>query len=281
MFDVHSHILPGLDDGASDISISLDMARAYVDQGVSCVACTPHILPGIYHNTGPMIRGAVAALSERVREAGIPLELVTGADNHMAADFVSGLQAGRLLSLADTPYVLVEPPHHLAPTRIEDLFFNLQVAGYVPVLTHPERLTWIEDKYDTVQHLAAHGVWMQVTSGSLRGSFGRRPRYWAERMLSEGLVHVVATDAHNMKARPPDLAAGLRVAEQQVGAEEAHHMFVTRPQGIVLGIHPHELPAPSRWSPDDNLRDHEDANPAERADTPPGFVGRLWRFFAQ
>ena len=205
MFDLHSHVLPGLDDGAPDLQTSLAMARAYVEQGVECVVCTPHILPGLYQNTGPNIREAVRGLQQRLDHAGIALRLAPGADNHIVPDFVRGLKEGRLLTLADSSYVLVEPPHHVAPARLEDLFFDICLAGYVPVLTHPERLSWIESKYDVMERLAARGVWMQITSGSLCGRFGQRPRRWAQRMLAEGLVHILATDAHNMTARPPDL----------------------------------------------------------------------------
>ena len=224
---------------------SLAMTRVYVEQGVECVACTPHILPGLYHNTGPGIREALAGFQARLEDAGIPLKLAPGADNHIVPDFVSGLKSGHLLTLGDSAYVLAEPPHHVAPARLEDLFFNVLLAGYVPILTHPERLSWIEAKYEVVQRLAAHGVWMQITSGSLTGRFGRRPRYWAERMLEEGIVHILATDAHNMGQRPPDLWEGRKRAEQLVGPAEALHLVVTRPQGVLLNKSPGTLPHPA------------------------------------
>lgn len=242
MFDLHSHLLPGLDDGAADLGVSLAMARAYVDQGVACVACTPHILPGVYQNSGLAIRQAIASLQNRLDEAGLALRLTSGADNHIVQDFVRGVKEGRLLTLADTSYVLVEPPHHVAPPRLEDLFFEISFAGYVPVLTHPERLSWIESKFDAIKGFADRGVWMQITSGSLTGRFGRRPRYWAERMLGEGLVHILATDAHNMSSRPPDLLQGRRAAERFVGAEEAEHLVVTRPRGVLMNILPVNMP---------------------------------------
>jgi protein-tyrosine phosphatase len=244
MFDVHSHLLPGLDDGAPDLSTSLAMARAYVSEGVECVACTPHILPGLYANSGKQIREAVAALQLRLDDAGIPLKLVSGADNHVVPDFVDGLTSGHLLPLAQSVYVLVEPPHHVAPLHLDQLFFSIISAGYVPVLTHPERLSWIGSKFDIIKTLAARGVWMQITSGALCGRFGTRPRYWAERMLAEGLVHILATDAHNMSSRPPDLLAGRKHAERLAGAEETQHLVVTRPRGAVLNILPEALPPP-------------------------------------
>jgi protein-tyrosine phosphatase len=124
------------------------------------------------------------------------------------------------------------------------LFFSLLVAGYVPILTHPERLTWIEAHYETVQRLAQAGVWMQLTAGSVGGAFGRRPRYWSERMLDEGLVHILATDAHDLKRRPPKLGAGRDAAALRVGDAEAEHLVVTRPQGVLDNIDPGSMPAP-------------------------------------
>jgi protein-tyrosine phosphatase len=245
MIDLHCHILPGIDDGAADVSVSLAMARAFVADGVTTVACTPHILPGLYHNSGPQIRLAVTALQQALDEEGIPLKLVPGADVHIVPDFAGGLRAGHLLTLADTRYVLVEPPHHTAPARLEDMFFGLLVAGYVPILTHPERLTWITGHYDVMQRLVQGGVWMQITAGSLAGNFGRQPKYWAERMLDEGCVHIIATDAHDCVRRPPILGLGREIAAKRVGPAEAEHLVLTRPRGIIANELPGLLPMPS------------------------------------
>lgn len=244
MIDLHSHILPGIDDGAPTLDVALDMARHYTHQGVTHVACTPHILPGVYHNTGPDIRLRVATLQHHLDEAGIALRLLTGADNHMVGNFTASLGNGHLLTLADTAFVLVEPPHQVAPARVEDLFFALLIAGYTPILTHPERLTWIEQKYPIIERLAERGVWMQITAGSLRSVFGRRPRYWAERMLSEGRVHILASDAHNVTSRRPDLAEGRDAAASIVGASEAHNLVVTRPSAVLSNMHPKDIPSP-------------------------------------
>src|ERR1700683_4714656 len=113
-------MLPGIDDGAGDLAVSWQMARAAVEQGITVVACTPHILPGLYHNSGPAIRQAAAQLQNILRDRDIPLQVVTGADVHITPDFVEGLRSGRLLALHDSRYVLVEPPHHTAPPQIED-----------------------------------------------------------------------------------------------------------------------------------------------------------------
>jgi protein-tyrosine phosphatase len=244
VIDLHCHILPGLDDGASDLSVSLNMAKAQVDQGVTVVACTSHILPGLYHNSGPAIRQATAQLQEILDQEGIALRLTTGADVHMAPDFVAGLRSGKLLSIADSRYVLVEPPHHTAPPQLEDFFFNLVVAGYVPILTHPERLSWVPSRYETIKRLVRSGVWMQVTAGSFSGAFGRNALYWAERLLDDGCVHLIASDAHDTERRPPDLAAGHELVAKRVGAEEAQRLVLMRPMGILKDQPPSSLPGP-------------------------------------
>ena len=245
MFDLHSHILPGIDDGAEDVATSLAMARAWVADGVSVVACTPHIMPGVYANTGPQIRAAVATLQQALDSNGIPLRLVPGADNHIMPDMAGGLASGRLLALADTRYVLIEPTHHVAPVRLDDLFFSLLLAGHVPILTHPERLSWIEGHYATIQRLAQAGVWMQITAGSMLGSFGPNPKYWAERMLDEGIVHILATDAHNMRRRPPNLSAGRDAAAKRVGNAEAEQLVVVRPRAILENRIPADVLMPA------------------------------------
>lgn len=242
MLDLHCHLLPGIDDGASSLEASLAMARALADDGATIVACTPHILPGVFHNTGPQIKAAVKSLQGSLSEAGITLYLVSGADNHMVPDFVSGLRSGHLLPLGDSRYVLVEPPHHVAPNHLEKFFFDLQLAGYVPILTHPERLAWIKSHYAAIERLARAGVWMQITSGSLSGRFGSTAQYWAERMLDEGYVHILASDAHDVRKRPPDLGRGREIAARRVGLEEAEHLVFTRPRGAIVNALPSELP---------------------------------------
>ncbi|QFR33445.1 tyrosine-protein phosphatase [Ancylobacter sp. TS-1] len=234
MIDLHTHILPGIDDGAPDLAVSLEMARMQVRQGVVIAACTPHILPGVYHNSGSNIRTAVARLQRALDEAGIALRLIAGADNHVVPGFSEGLNSGHLLTLADTRYALVEPPHNVAPARLDDLVFSILLANYVPIVTHPERLRWVEDRYDLIKHMAARGAWMQVTAGSLSGRFGRRPKYWAERMMSEGIVHILASDAHDTVERPPDLAEGRQAAERLVGSAEADQLVFGRPRDIIL-----------------------------------------------
>jgi len=285
MIDLHCHILPGIDDGAESLTVSLEMARMAVADGVTTIACTPHILPGLYHNSGPQIREAVVRLQHVLDQEGIPLRLMTGADVHITPDMVAGLNSGHLLALGDSRYVLVEPPHHVAPVHMEDLFFNLLAAGYVPVLTHPERLSWIRSHYGLITRLVHAGVWMQITAGSLAGAFGRNAQYWAERMLDEGNVHFLATDAHDTRRRPPDLGRGYHLAARRVGAEEAEHLVLTRPRGVVANQSVSTLPLPESIASSgvaraDGHYGNDDGKPAKRGKSSrrsPDRAGTGWR----
>lgn len=243
MIDLHCHMLPGIDDGAPDLTVALAMARCAVADGIRITACTPHIYPGLYENTREGIAVAVAGFQRVLDREEIPLTVTTGADTHLAPDLLDSLRRGRIPTLNDSRYLLLEPPHHVVPPRFESSVFELAAAGYVPVITHPERLTWIEQHYEIFPRLAASTAWMQVTAGSLTGRFGRRPKYWAERLLDEGCVHLLATDSHHIERRPPLLAEGRDAAAVRVGELEAFNLVEARPRGILANEPPERLPA--------------------------------------
>jgi protein-tyrosine phosphatase len=158
-------------------------------------------------------------------------------------DLMGSIRAGRIPTLAGSRYLLLEPPHHSVPPRFEESVFQLRAAGLMPVITHPERLSWIEGHYSVFERLVRGGsAWMQVTAGSLTGRFGKRPQYWGEKMLDEGLVHILATDSHHIDRRPPLLAEGREAAGRRVGTEEAWHLVRTRPMGILADQAPETLP---------------------------------------
>ena len=242
-------MLPGIDDGSKSLEMSLEMARMAVADGITAVACTPHILPGVYNNTGPAIRDAVARLRDALAQSGIPLQVMTGADVHVAPDLASQLKSGGALTINNSRYLLLEPPHHVPPPRLEDYIFGLKTAGFIPILTHPERLSWISGQYSLIQQTARTGTLMQLTAGSLLGQFGGRARYWAERMLDEGMCDILATDAHNLDRRPPSMAAGRDAAARRVGDEEAINLVLTRPRAIIENVAPSQLAVPARAEP--------------------------------
>ena len=236
MIDLHCHILPGIDDGAPDLGVSLAMARMALADGIVTVACTPHIMRGVYNNSGADIRLRVASLAAALETAGIPLTLTIGADAHLDPSLLEGLRSREVPSLGGSRYFLLEPPHHVAPPRLQDFTFGLMTSGYVPVLTHPERFSWIDGQYDLIQRMAASGVLIQLTAGSVLGHFGHRARYWAERMLDENLVDLLATDAHNLESRPPLLAGARDAVAKRCGDATGARLVAANPLAILQNV---------------------------------------------
>ena len=271
MIDLHCHLLPGIDDGAVDLDTSLEMARIAVADGITLTACTPHIYPGLFENTGDQIKRDVEALRARLREAGIALELTYGADIQLVPEMLQGLGSGRMPTLNGGRYFLFEPPHHTVPVGFERMMFDLLASGYVPVITHPERLTWLdEEHYPWFVHAANKGAWIQLTAGAVTGRFGRGPKYWSERFLDDGIVHILATDAHEPRHRPPLLSEGRAAAEPFVGAEEAERLVSGRPRAIIDDLDPSTVPPPPAFSSEPRVR------PARQQKQ-----GWLSRFFAR
>lgn len=255
MIDLHTHILPGIDDGSKNLEMSLEMARMAVEDGTTILACTPHIYPGLYMNTQAGIKAECAKLQKALDVFHIPLKLVVGADAHLVPELLDGLKTGRVPTLNDGRYFLLEPSHHVPPPNFEESVFQFSANGYVPVLTHPERLVWIEQHYPTFVRLAQRGVWMQLTAGAILGKFGKRARYWSERMLDEGLVHLVASDAHTVSMRSPKMAEARERLVTLVGQAETQRLLQERPQAILDNTDPTTVHAPHGLNGDNDSGD--------------------------
>jgi protein-tyrosine phosphatase len=249
VIDLHCHILPGIDDGSKSLEMSLEMARIAVDDGIEVLACTPHIYPGLYMNATQGIVAARDQLQAALDENGIPLKLTTGADVHLVPGLLDGLRAGTIPSLHHTRYLLLEPSHHVAPPHFSESVFQLVAAGYVPVITHPERLTWVEDHYQVFADLVKQGCWMQLTAGSLTGAFGARAQYWAEKFLDDGLTHILATDAHSTGRRCPRMSQAREIAARMLGPEEAELLVRGRQQKVLEDALPSSVQPPPTVAP--------------------------------
>ena len=201
------------------------------------------MLPGVYDNRQEGILASVGALQAELDNAGIALELIAGADIHVVPDLVEGLGAGRLPCLGRSRHFLFEPPHHVVPPGLLRLGEAACEAGFVPILTHPERLTWIESNYDLICQLDEAGLVVQVTAGSLTGGFGKRAQYWAERMLHEGRVDIIASDAHDPRRRPPVMSRARDMVAQRLGDATALSMTTGNPSAILAN---RPLPAKQR-----------------------------------
>ena len=237
--DVHCHVLPGVDDGAPDLETSLAMLRAAAAAGTATMIATPHQHPTRYPNRPEPLREAFALLCSARDEsvaAGETLpELHLGSEVHLDESLVSRIQEGELLTLAGGPFVLLELPDVFPTRAVEQLLYELQVAGYQPVLAHPERVGQLAREPRLVERFVGLGALTQVTAHSVSGRFGPECRALTHRLLEARLVHVVASDAHDLQRRPTPLAEARAAVVEAFDEDEARRLFEDAPRAILCG----------------------------------------------
>lgn len=238
LVDVHCHMLYEIDDGSKSAAESLEMARMAVDDGITTVVLTPHQLGSYRHNTGNDIRTRVAGFQALLDEHEIGLRVLPGADVRIEPDMLEKLRTGEVLTLGDHGrHVLLELPHEIY-FPLEPVLEQLHAAGMVGILSHPERNHGLLRDPQYIAPLVAMGCLMQVTAGSLTGTFGPASQQMSEWMLQEGLVHILATDAHGARSRRPLLKRAFQIASQLNGPEVALRLCSEVPAAIAQGRDP-------------------------------------------
>jgi protein-tyrosine phosphatase len=234
MIDLHSHVLPNLDDGAKDLDEALEMCRMAAADGIEILAATPHFRPTVYENGQENILLAVARLQQELDEKGIFLKLVPGVDIHVSPEVLLFLEQNPRL-LFGGRYALIEFPAQSIPPSIEDFFFRMRLKGITPIVSHPERNREVQNDPKMLESMVDRGALVQVTAMSLTGDFGDPVRATAFRMVKSGLAHVVASDAHSPRHRAPILSKALRALENLIGPEKAKMMVEENPRKILQG----------------------------------------------
>jgi protein-tyrosine phosphatase len=231
MIDLHCHVLPGIDDGPATLEDSVAIARASAAAGVQTIVATPHV-SWDYPNDAETIARLVDQVNERLAQEQIALTVRRGAE--LAFTRIADIPESELgeLGLGNGGWLLVEPPFTPSVTGLENVIAGLRARGHEVVLAHPERCPAFHRDRDALVRLSASGVACSITAGSLIGRFGREVRRFALSLVEAGLVHNVASDAHDAVRRPPGLAAELD--EAGLGGLRAWTTEAV-PQAIITG----------------------------------------------
>lgn len=238
MIDLHSHLLPGVDDGAQTLEEGLALARLAVEDGIKVSVVTPHVHPGRYENVRSALLQHLAAFQEALVAAGIPLQLRLGGEVRLGVESLELLLNGEIPFLGEIDgyrVLLLEFPHQSIPVGSHQFIEKLGQLKVRPLLAHPERNKAIMAQPDRLVGLLEAGCWLQLTAGSIAGRFGEASQQVARRILENGWAHVIATDAHNLQHRPPRLREGFLAAADIVGEAAAWKMVSHRPAEI-LGL---------------------------------------------
>ncbi|MDV2684416.1 CpsB/CapC family capsule biosynthesis tyrosine phosphatase [Alkalihalophilus lindianensis] len=254
MIDLHCHILPGLDDGPKTIEESVEMARRAIEEGITEIVATPHHKHPTYSNEASIVRETVIELNKRLREENLDLKIHPGQEVRLYGEVVEDLTTKTTITLADHEmYLFIEFPSNHVPRYAAQLFYQLQLNGYTPIIVHPERNSKLLENPDKLYDFVQNGALTQVTSSSLTGHFGKKIKQFSNQLIEANLTHFVASDAHNVDSRPFRLRESYAEIAQKHGEEkvryfqenaqlivENKHVFVEPPEQIrrkkLLGI---------------------------------------------
>jgi tyrosine-protein phosphatase YwqE len=206
--DMHSHLIPGIDDGAKTIHDSLQLIRRMHELGFSKMIITPHIQGEFYKNTPEIISEGLATLKETVNAEGIPVEMEAAAEYLLDDAFEEKLKTGNLMTFGEK-YILVEVSYYSPHPDLKNIVFNLQVDGYKVILAHPERYSyWFKD-FSKYEDLKDRGVFFQLNTVSLAGHYPEPVKKMAEKLIEKGMIEFIGSDMHNMNYMK-SLEAGLK-----------------------------------------------------------------------
>jgi len=234
--DLHAHYLPALDDGATDRRMSLQMVRAIASLGFSDLYATPHQRAGMFMPERAAIDAAFQTISEDVATAGVGATLGLGAENFWDGVLHKRLGEHTVPAYGGGPAFLFEVNPQLMPPGLENELFQLRVAGYLPVMAHPERYVAVQRDFTLAERLGRHAV-MMVDLGALDGAHGKQEMKTARRLVLERLAPAAASDIH----RPEDqtsVAAGMAWIRKQLGPAALDEMLAENPRRMLAG----ELP---------------------------------------
>lgn len=201
MIDIHTHILPGVDDGATTEEDSIAMAKQAVNQGITTIVATPHHRNGSYFNDKSSIVHNVNILNQLLSDHHIPLEILPGQETRINGDMIIDIDADDLLPINYSKYLFVEFPSASVPRYAKQMLFDIQMKGYTPVIVHPERNQELVEQQDKLYNFVKNGALTQVTAASLIGKFGKDIQKYANQLIECNQTHFIASDAHNIKSR--------------------------------------------------------------------------------
>ena len=232
MIDIHNHIIPGIDDGAVDMTMALKMLEEAQEQGITHLVCTPHMHPGRFDNDLFTIKEGFSRLCEASNQAGLTVQLAMASEVRISDEFMFQLMQGKVPFIGEwegRSSVLLEMPHGYIPTGIEKLVGWLHQQNIQPVIAHPERNKEIIKSPQKAITLIEQGVLLQLTAGAVTGQFGNHVQSTAHWLLDQKLIHFMASDAHRLVRRAPAMSEAYKAVSEHYGETLAKELTVDHP----------------------------------------------------
>ncbi len=196
--DLHSHFIPGIDDGSQSMEESLSLLRAMEALGYEKVITTPHIMIDVYRNTPKIIKEGLVSLREAAKAEGIQVEIEAAAEYYLDEGFYEHLHSDEVMSI-NNKYLLFETSYVSKPLQLEEMIFEISAAGYVPLMAHPERYRYVRDPLKEYSRFKELGVLFQLDLNSLGGFYGKDAKKKAEILSEKGMLDFLGSDVHHLK----------------------------------------------------------------------------------
>ncbi|MBS4223356.1 tyrosine-protein phosphatase [Lederbergia citrea] len=235
MIDIHCHILPGIDDGASKFTDSLQMAKQAESEGIHTIIATPHHQNGRFNNFKADILTLTTELNDYLKTENVDVKILPGQENRIYGELIEDYEAGEIMTLANiSNYLFIELPSNHVPRYTEKLCFDLQMKGLTPVIVHPERNAELIERSDKLYKLVKNGAATQITAASFAGYFGKKIQKFTFDLVEANLTHFIASDAHNTTKRGFIMEEGLDLLEKKYGTDSLYY-FMDNAELIVDG----------------------------------------------
>ncbi|AGK55930.1 tyrosine-protein phosphatase [Bacillus sp. 1NLA3E] len=234
MIDIHCHILPGIDDGAKNIEDSLNMARAAVKQGIHTIIATPHHQNSKYLNPKEDILLKVSELNEAIQEENISITILPGQETRIYGEILEDYNNNEILPLNHSNYLFIELPSGHVPRYTQQLLYDIQLQGLIPIIVHPERNQEIIERPEILFQFVEKGALTQVTAASISGAFGKKIKEFSFQLIDASLTHFLASDAHNISNRNFKVVEAFDLVEKRYGVDTVD-MFLENAEYLVSG----------------------------------------------
>ena len=234
IFDIHSHILPGIDDGAKDADETKRMLQIASEEGIDAVVATPHFTCGMSVKQAQKRKELYDAVCKWWKNKEPEKEFYLGNELFYGESLVDALEAGAAMTMNGTRYVLVEFPIYAEFSYVQKAIQSLQYAGYIPIIAHVERYEHMQER-GNIQSLVDMGAYLQVNVSSIVGNHGLIAQHRIVRYMKAGLIHFVASDAHGVRVRKPEMQECRVYLERKIGLKKTRQILEINPEKMLKG----------------------------------------------
>ena len=233
MIDIHSHILPNIDDGSRSIDETFNLIREAKNVGFDAIVSTSHYMEGYYETNVPEREVWVKAIYENLQAKNIDINLFLGNEIYMSENIIKLLEDRKASTINDTSYVLFELPLNAEPLNLYDTIYEMQQYKLVPILAHPERYSFVQREPELVYDLVEKGVLMQANYGSIIGQYGKKAQMIVRKFFEGNMIHMLGSDVHRQNTIYPKIPQILSELNSLIGEEKLEELTTTNPNLVI------------------------------------------------